>query len=199
MLKTQPIAGTELKVGKLSSLTTAWIWPLDRQSYFAPSSLLVKQTTCHKIFVVLMMGPFGARELWYRGFGTKGGRERERVAEQVSPVCVFEPSSARGALRVSQSLLQTFPASTTAAALRWEHHSCTRLLLLLAPKGDLHQQHSRLAPKRQQFWPKLNETFTKSAAGTVHQDPEPKWDFETPAIPPIEYSGHFGARVLSLA
>ena len=24
-------------------------------------------------------------------------RERERVAEQVSPVCVFEPSSARGA------------------------------------------------------------------------------------------------------
>ena len=133
------------------------------------------------------------------GLGTKGGREREREWWSRFHLCVSSSQAARGALRVSQSLLQTFPASTTAAAHRWEHHSCTRLLLLLAPKGDLHQQHSRLAPKRQQFWPKLNETFTKGAAGTVHQDPAPKWDFETPAIPPIEYSGHFGARVLSFA
>ena len=133
-----------------------------------------------------------------RDKGREGERERERVAEQVSPVCVFEPSSARG-LRVSQSLLQTFPASTT-AALRCGGSTT------LAPDCCccLHQKgtctsNSRLAPKQKQFWPKLNETFTDGAAGTVHQDPEPKWDFETPAIPPIEYSGHFGARVLSLA
>ena len=70
MLMTQPIAGTNLKVGKSRNLTTAWIWPLDRPSYFAPTSLLVKQTTCHKMSVVLMMGPSGARKLWYGGFGS---------------------------------------------------------------------------------------------------------------------------------
>ena len=70
MLMTQPIAGTNHKVGKSTNLTTAWIWPLEGPSYFAPSSLLVKQTTSDKMSVVLMMGPSGARELWYGGFGS---------------------------------------------------------------------------------------------------------------------------------
>ena len=66
--------------------------------------------------------------------------ERERVAEQVSPVCVFEPSSARGAPSLTE-LAPNFPCfHHSCSAVRWEHHSCTRLLLLLAPKGDLHQQ-----------------------------------------------------------
>ena len=127
------------------------------------------------------------------------GREREREWRSRFHLCVSSSQAVRAGLRVSQSLLQTFPASTT-AALRCGGSTT------LAPDCCccLHQKgtctsNSRLAPKRQQFWPKLNETFTKGAAGTVHQDPEPKWDFETPAIPPIEYSGHFGARVLSLA
>ena len=128
------------------------------------------------------------------------GREREREWRSRFHLCVSSSQAVRAGLPESLTeLAPNFPCfHHSCSAVRWEHHSCTRLLLLLAPKGDLHQQHSRLAPKRQQFWPKLNETFTDGAAGTVHQDPAPKWDFETPAIPPIEYSGHFGARVLSL-
>ena len=133
------------------------------------------------------------------GLGTKGGREREREWRSRFHLCVSSSQAVRAGLRVSQSLLQTFPASTTAAV------RCGGSTTL-APDCCccLHQKgtctsNSRLAPKRQQFWPKLNETFTKGAAGTVHQDPEPKWGFETSAVPPSQCSGHFGARVLSLA
>ena len=60
--------------------------------------------------------------------------ERERVAEQVSPVCVFEPSSARGAESLTE-LAPNFPCF---------HHSCC------SPVGAplLHQTAAAACTKR---------------------------------------------------